>query len=160
MTPQRAAGYNGKCASKRQSPYGYHDLFAAVSSGHSRRFVVRLFQQFSQATRAGEYRAPTHLTRFAATNNRRLFTRAAESGPTAGHRAFARCRRLLTKFGDLIRIEHRHQHLEFRLHRIEPRISCKTRVNWCKMYVTSCDKALYFQRPILCLKSRFSASPT
>ena len=93
------------------------ELLCAVGARHRRRrLVVGLFKQLDQAACTGKHRAPAHFTRFSAADDGRLFACAAESGPTAGHRSFARSGRLLTKFGDLIRIEHRHQHLEFRLH--------------------------------------------
>jgi hypothetical protein len=74
---------------------------------------ARLFKELGQTTGAGKNRAARHLAGFAAADNRGLFTGATEARPTASDRALAWCGRLLTKFGDLVCIEHRQRHPDF-----------------------------------------------
>ena len=126
-------------------------LTVAPSSG--------FFEEFGQAPGAGKDGATTDFARLAATDDGRLLAGSAEPCPTTGHRAFARCRGLLTKFGDLIRIEHRHRHPGVTRHQM---LKDALRVKTMTMNAIEADsiKRWYFQRPILCLKSAFFATPT
>lgn len=116
-------------------------LFAAGARfGFVNALFASFFKQFREASGAGEHRAAGYFAGLAATNNRRLFARAAEAGPAASDGALAWSRRLLAKFGDLICIKHRQCHPDF------GRFVTELSTTW---YKTWFGWHLSFQRPLL-----------
>jgi hypothetical protein len=89
---------------------GYRRLTASASFVGVIISILGFLEKFGETSRTCKNGSTAYLASLAAANNGGLLAGSAKPGPTTGYRALARGGRLLTKFGDLVWIEHRHQH--------------------------------------------------